>query len=343
MQRPTVNDIARVAGVSLATVDRVLNARPGVRAKTIAAVNDAIVRLGYVRDVAAANLARSRDYHFTVLLPNTKSQFVQTLADALHGAAVMAAATRTRVNLVRFPAEDMHALAQILATQAQQGVAGVALMAPETPVVRDAVRSLRAEGVPVVALVSDLPNTDRDHYVGINSHKAGRTAGALMGRFVKSQEARIMVVASSMLLRESIERRRGFDEIMQSDFAGFDVCQTLETHDSPRVLAQVVAELCTSVGPMDGIYLLGAGHRALTATLADLGLLGQMVVIGHELTPHSRDALLAGHMDALIVQNVGHLARSALRVLRAKADGLAIDDSQETLRIEIITRENLPD
>ncbi|MES2813521.1 MAG: LacI family DNA-binding transcriptional regulator, partial [Pseudomonadota bacterium] len=44
--RPTVNDIAREAGVSLATVDRVLNARPGVREKTVTAVNDAIARLG---------------------------------------------------------------------------------------------------------------------------------------------------------------------------------------------------------------------------------------------------------------------------------------------------------
>ena len=55
--KPTVNDIARVAGVSLATVDRVLNERPGVRAVTIKKVKAAIDQLGYVRDTAAANLA----------------------------------------------------------------------------------------------------------------------------------------------------------------------------------------------------------------------------------------------------------------------------------------------
>ena len=75
MTRPTVNDIAREAGVSLATVDRVLNARPGVRVKTITAVNDAIARLGYVRDMAAANLARSRSYRMAVFLPEGDSQF----------------------------------------------------------------------------------------------------------------------------------------------------------------------------------------------------------------------------------------------------------------------------
>ncbi len=48
---------------------------------------------------------------------------------------------------------------------------------------------------------------------------------------------------------------------------------------------------------------------------------------------------MAGHVDAIITQNPGHLARSALRVLRAKADRLPIDAAQERLRIEILIRE----
>ena len=57
--KPTVHDIARSAGVSLATVDRVLNGRPGVRSVTREKVEQAIVALGYVRDLAAANLAKA--------------------------------------------------------------------------------------------------------------------------------------------------------------------------------------------------------------------------------------------------------------------------------------------
>jgi LacI family transcriptional regulator len=91
-----------------------------------------------------------------------------------------------------------------------------------------------------------------------------------------------------------------------------------------------------------GIYLLGSGHRALAALLRARGELGRHVVIGHELTPHTRAALLAGHLDAVIAQNPGHLARSALRVLRAKAERQPIDEGQERLRIEVVIRENLP-
>lgn len=340
--RPTVNDIAKEAGVSLATVDRVLNARPGVREKTIRAVNEAIAKLGYVRDLAAANLARSRTYRMAVVLPDTESQFVQTLVVALQDAASMAAASRMEVRLHRFPAEDPHALAALLATLPGRDYAGVALMAPETPILRDAVRALRAKGLPVVALVSDLPNTGRDHFIGIDNRAAGRTAGVLMGRYLGGGPGQVLVLGQSLLARDTIERRRGFDEVMQRDFPGVEALQTLETHGSNQTLRRVVAEMLTNAPGVRGIYAMGEGHRALTQTLEDMGLLGNLTVICHELTPHARTALEAGQIAAVITQNLGHLARSTLRVLRAKADRTPLDEGQEQIRIDIVIRENLP-
>lgn len=342
MPRPTVNDIAREAGVSLATVDRVLNDRPGVRSNTVEAVQQAIRRLGYVRDMAAANLARQRSYRLAFVLPENDSQFMQTLTEALQGVDALAAATRADFEVLRFPWQDMHALAILLAELPDRGFAGIALMAPETPVVRDAVRALKEKGICVVALVSDLPNTERDHFVGIDSRAAGRTAGVLLGRFLGGRNASVMVLAQSMQLRESIERRRGFDEIMLRDFPQLDVLPTLETHGSPEILRSVVIEAAANCGTLGAIYLLGSGHRALQQTLADLGLAGRLTIVGHELTPHTRAALRAGVLDAVITQDLGHVARSAIRVLRAKIDRTSIDEGQERLRIEILIRENLP-
>jgi LacI family transcriptional regulator len=339
--RPTVNDIAREADVSLATVDRVLNMRPGVREKTIRAVHDAIDRLGYVRDVAAANLARGRNYRMAFVLPDTQGQFVQTIVAALDMAAQQAAAARTEIILCRFPEEDPHALAATLIGLVERDIAGVAIMAPETPMVRDAIRYLRSSGLAVVAFVSDLPNTESEHFIGIDNRAAGRTAGVLMGRFLKSGPAKVMVLAQSMLLRDSIERRLGFDEVMQRDFPGVEVLPTLESHGSPAIIREVVGESLKHAPDAAGVYLLGSGHRAMTQELAASGLTKRVVVIGHELTPHAANSLLSGTMDAVIAQNVGHLVRSALRILRAKSDRASIDEGQERIRTEIVIRENL--
>ena len=340
--RPTVNDIAREAGVSLATVDRVLNARPGVRAKTVQAVTDAIGRIGYVRDLAAANLARGRSYRIACLLPDTQSQFLATVEQALHEAAAAAAVSRTDVTTLRFPAEDPHALVAILADLQAQGISGIALMAPETPHLRDAIRSLRQAGVAVVALVSDLPNTERDHFIGIDNFAAGRTAGVLMGRFLSGHPGQVMVVAQSLLSRDALERRRGFDAVLQAEFPAIEVLQTLEAHGSPDLLRRAVFEMARHAPRLGGIYVLGSGHRVLGAAIADLHLARRIVVIGHELTPHTRAALSAGTIDALVTQNTGHLARSALRVLRARIDRVPIDEGQEQIRIDIVLRENMP-
>lgn len=347
--RPTVNDIAREAGVSLATVDRVLNARPGVRPNTITSVNDAITRLGFVRDQAAANLARSRSYRMAFVLPDTESQFVQTLAAALDLAKPLAHMARTEVLLYRFPAENPHALSSILAALPGAGIAGVAIMAPETPILRDAIRALRAAGLSVVALVSDLPNTEAEHFIGIDNRAAGRTAAVLLGRFLgpnhPARHQQIMVISDSMSLRESVERRAGFDQQMQTGFPRIDVLPTLEAHGRPDTMHQIIRETLRHSPDVSGIYLLGTGLRALSGTLAQIAAqIGAqpMVVVAHELTPHARDALLSGALDAVITQNTGHLVRSALRVLRAKTDRTPIDQGQEQIRIEIVIRENLP-
>jgi LacI family transcriptional regulator len=120
------------------------------------------------------------------------------------------------------------------------------------------------------------------------------------------------------------------------------VLPSLETHGSGRTLRQVVAQMLANAPGVRGIYAMGDGHRALTQVLEEMGLSGKLTVICHELTPHVRQALETGEITAVITQNLGHLARSTLRVLRAKADNLPLDAGQEQIRIEIVLRENLP-
>ncbi|RVM29747.1 LacI family transcriptional regulator, partial [Sinorhizobium meliloti] len=55
-----------------------------------------------------------------------------------------------------------------------------------------------------------------------------------------------------------------------------------------------------------------------------------------------RAGLLSGTIDALLNQNAGHEVRSAIRVLKAKADGLPVIAAQERIRIDIFLKDNLP-
>ncbi|MFN3972366.1 MAG: LacI family DNA-binding transcriptional regulator [Gemmobacter sp.] len=340
--RPTVNDIAREAGVSLATVDRVLNARPGVRAQTAEAVNDAIRRLGYVRDVAAANLARQRVYRFVYVLPDVPSQFVAGLRAAITEAARGLIAERSEVSVLTVPPRDPHALVLALDAAMAGPLDGVAVMAHETPEVRDVIARLKARRVAVVSLVTDQPKAARDHFVGIDNIAAGRTGGTLLGRFAGARPGRVAVVVSSMLARDMVERRLGFDAVLAERFAHLDPLPSVEGHDDSGLTARVTAACLAANPDVVALYVAGAGTRGVTEAVAAAGMAGRVVLVAHELTPFTRAALGDGRIDAVIAQDAGHIARSSLRLLRAGADGTPIDAAQERIRIHILLRENLP-
>lgn len=341
MNKPTVHDIAKEAGVSLATVDRVLNARPGVRSVTIAKVQAAVERLGYVRDTYAANLARQRQYRFAFVLPEGPSQFIDMLTSALNETYASQIADRVLLKMVSVPSHDPHAIVRSLQSLNTTQLDGVAIMAPETPQVRDAIARLKGEGLAVVTLVSDLPHSDRDYFIGINNIAAGRTAALLMGRFIR-ESGEILVVANSMQSRDSLDRRLGFDEVMASDFPELTVLPSVETFDDADRLEVMIKDVIPQRPRVLGLYSMGFGHGPLMRALRHTGRLNDIAVITHEVTPVTRQALIDNEIAAVITQNVGHLARGAMRVLRAVCDNLPILESQEKVRIEIVLRENLP-
>ena len=125
--RPTTKDLARAAGVSLATVDRVLNDRPGVRAGTIERVNQAIRELGFVRDISAANLARKRDYRFLFVLPDTEGRFMSGVVGRIDEANRAFALERVHADVRRLldrRAVDLLGLAAAARALGQLGLRG---------------------------------------------------------------------------------------------------------------------------------------------------------------------------------------------------------------------------
>lgn len=339
--RPTANDLARAAGVSLATVDRVLNARPGVRSVTVEKVNKAIAELGYVRDSTAANLARRRVYNLLFILPKTSDEFVKALEAQVALQSAKLLHQRTSLNKTHVPLFDPQAIVETLDGLDPGRTDGVAVFGPETPAVRDAVKRTRARGIAIVSLVADLPSSERDYFVGIDNVAAGRTAAQLMGRFVK-RPGRVLVITGSRLARDHLERRKGFDATMSECFPELSVTASIEGRDDPDFIRNLLPDVVASYPNLCGIYSSAAGNPGLISFLEDTKLHEELVVIAHELTASSRRALGRGIFHAIISQDAGHLVRSTIRLLKATADKVAIDHTQERIRIDIYLRENMP-
>jgi LacI family transcriptional regulator len=340
--RPTVHDIAAAAGVSLATVDRVLNQRPGVRHVTRAKVETAIREIGYVRDVAAANLAKGRTYALVFIVPASDNSFMHGLNAEVQAAVARSPVDRTDIRTVEVPAFDPAALVAVLDRLGEERPAGIALVATDAPDVRDAVDRLVQAGIPVVTVVSDLTGSQRHHYAGVDNIAAGRTAARLLGRFLGGATGDIAVLAGSMLVRDHRERLEGFASLIAEEFPDLTVLPVIEGRDDPEMAHMLVSDALSKNLDITGVYSLGAGNRGLIRALKEKAVDRSLTVVAHELTAHTRAALLDGTIDAILNQDAGHEVRSAIRVLKAKADGLSVIDAQERIRLDIFLKDNLP-
>src|SRR5947209_15622642 len=112
----TLKDIARQAGVSLATVDRVLHNRPGVRADTVRRVKEAIERNSFQPHVAAAELARGRARRFAFVMPSGPNPFMQQIEAYLGEMSAWLSARRLSVEMINTDVFDPFVLAASLET-----------------------------------------------------------------------------------------------------------------------------------------------------------------------------------------------------------------------------------
>ncbi|WP_305988001.1 substrate-binding domain-containing protein [Roseibium sp. MMSF_3544] len=342
MKRVTIHDVADAAGVSLATVDRVLNGRPGVRKATIEKVKQAADSLNYKPDVFAAALAKKRTYRLHFLIPNGPNAFMEDLSREAASHARTMSGDRMQVHVEPIDAFDGHRVAGTLAILDKSVCDGVAVVAPAFPEVRAAIDRLQVRGVPVVTLVSDHPSSSRQHFVGIDNTAAGRTAGRLLGRFLPKTSGKIGLIAGSLGLRDHAERFDGCRDVIAQCFPHLELLKVREGRDDNSKNADLVRRLLEDHSDLAGLYNIGAGNRGVIAALTASGRAENVVFVGHELTPYTRDALSDDVMDAVIAQDPGHEIRSAIRVLKALCDGSPIIDGQERIGIDVFIRDNLP-
>lgn len=338
--RANVHDLARAAGVSLATIDRVLNGRPGVRAKTVEKVEKAIAEIGFKRDLAASMLARARAIAIAIILPDGANPFMALLAEAATTIGPQMRAQRLEIALERIRGIDAVALARALDALDPGTCDCAVIVAIDTPAVREAVARAAARGIAVVTLVSDLPGSARRAFVGIDNVAAGRTAASLMGRFVPAPGT-IGLVAGSLALSDHAARIAGFRAVMDQEFAGRVLLAPIEGGDRFTATYENTRALLDAHPDLAGIYNVGAGNGGLLMALAEKELSTRVRVIAHELTRPTRAGLVSSAVDAVIDQGPEDEIRAVCAVARGLVLGADAVSPQSPLEIRVFLRDNL--
>jgi LacI family transcriptional regulator len=338
--RSRVADIARAAGVSTATVDRVLHRRPNVRPATAQRVLKAAAALDYLPEEDLFRAIQPAPMRLAFLLPAGTNRYLQMLGETVDFLADPLGPYNVRCRAHFIEGFNPEVLAERLLHHGRRND-GVAMMALEHPRVREAVHTLAEEGVPVVTLVSDLAESRRAGYVGLDNRAAGRTAALLLGRFIGARKAQVALIAGSRSYRAHEEREAGFLRLFEEEFKDMEVVGLREGHDDFETNRRQARALLERFPRLAGIYNIGGASDGVGRALKETGR-GRVVFIGHGLTPDTRALLIDGTMDAVITQSPNNVVTNAVRVFRNVRDGRDAMAGVETLRLSIVLRENLP-
>ncbi|WIM96956.1 LacI family DNA-binding transcriptional regulator [Actinoplanes oblitus] len=273
-----IQEIAARAGLSPATVDRVLHQRGGVRESTAGRVHQAIAELD--RESATARVLT-----IDLVLPTDFGADVPAALDP-------DLPIQSRVHRTDDPAG---ALGQVARSRSD----GVIVLAPPLPEVADAVARL---DVPVVTLNVDLPAGKRIAHVGVDDFEAGATAAYLVEQWLHDRAGDVLVVAE----RAAPQRVAGFRSVLGP-------ARRLHVVTGPDQARATLAGTHT----VRAVYAPAAGDCAGVVAAFAAERRNYDVFVAHGLTPDTLPLLRTQQISAVLHQDLGadlrHAGRAMLR------------------------------
>lgn len=340
-RRPTIADLAAAAGVSVATVDRVLNRRDPVRPATARRVLAAAESLGYHATMLLR--ARLQEQHrpcrMGFLLQKAESPFYRQLAGDIEQA--VRAQGDGSAAVIDFVGElDAAVILERLRRLSRQ-VDVLAVVAVDHPRISEQIALLRAQGILTFALLSDLTAPERAGYIGLDARKAGRTAAWAITRLARRPGAVAIFVGTHRYLDHDT-REISLRSYLREHAPEFRLLEPVIDLEQPAVAYDAALALLARQPDLVGIYCTGGGIEGVTRALGERGRGRDIVLVANGLTASDHSALIDGVLDLVIATPTRALAERAVRSLReAAARPEAFTASQIILPFELYGPENV--
>jgi len=346
MKKTTLTDIAREAGVGVATVDRVLNRRAPVRLETENRVVQAATRLGYRFTAEFLAEKPSMQTHHTggslrigVILLSRDYSFYDTLADELNKQAAPHCQPGTQVEFVF---HDIHAI-EAAATSIEEmshRVNTLVLIALDNALIRHAVQKAAKQGVKILTLLSDLSPCGHTGYIGLDNRKAGRTAAWIVQRLSGPVgKVGVIIGDNRFLCQETCEI--SFRSYLREHATGHTVLEPVTSFENVEQGYLVTTQLIENHPDLSVIYAPCGGVEGVINALRDSGKKDQITLICHGPMQDAQLALIDGTLDIMVSHRLEELVSGAVKaMLQANTEGHGNFISLHS-SFELITKENM--
>ena len=330
-----LEDIARHAGVGVATVDRVLNERGGVSEKTTARVLASAQSLGTKR-VLPSN--RERRLSIEAVLFRNHSAFYSRLNQALKEVTKLADIPAT-IYRTHIDVDDPERLISHLEAVAESRD-GIILFASDLPQISDAIKRL-AKQTTIVTISTDIPDSARHCYIGIDNFNAGQSA-AKISEAICRKGGRILIIEPDPTAWAQMERFNGFQQFFANRGEEEKLRRFYQTKPLTLALGEVIAllqaeeDIRVLYSPINNEFLemlVEAGRHETT--------IRSVAKIVHDLSPHSIKNLQSGLIDIVLDSNPMQQVFQAVEFI-SEQHGYVTKLESSVVDFQLYTSDNLP-
>lgn len=330
-KRAGMAELAAAAGVSIATVDRVLNGREAVASGTRARIAEAALRIGHP---AAARLtgipqdAPLPEVRFGVVLHKQGQDFYRAFAEELNRAITQVVGVRARLVLEFSASQAPSEMAGLLRSMAGRCDV-LAATAVNHPEVTAAVEELRGKGLRVFSLLSDFAQGVRAGYLGLNNLKVGRTAGWITALAARGA-GKVQLFVGGHRWHGHELRETGFRAYLRESAPQLEVMETFVNLETRQLTFETTHAVLARHPDLRGIYVAGGGMEGAIAALREARKPGEVVLVVSALTGESRQGLADGTVTLVTDTPLEKLCRELFaRMARTALSGPDTGDSAQ--------------
>ena len=334
----TTEDIARELGLSRSTVSKALNNNPVVKKATRDRVLQKAAELNFQPNRAARAMVKNRNYVIAVVLFSEPEYFWNTLLQGIQQAQQEFECFGIQIELYRpslnYPEEQIKILDELADREID-----VLAIAPISPrLITEKLKTFHMKNIPIITINIDIERDLRKFYIGCNYVHAGETAGALMGKLVKTGKVAIFSFFGEN--EATHERVKGFCNSLES-FSGITLIPTFYFPRTGEHAIELSRDFLNYHTDIKGLFISFSIVDEVALVLEELGR-SDISLIGYDLSPKTEEYLERGTVDAVICQEPFNQGYFSIKYIATYLlDGVLPQCDTINTKCEVVIWENL--
>jgi LacI family transcriptional regulator len=338
-QKVKLIDIAEALGVSTGTVHRALHNHEGVSPATKARVQQMAKKLRYRPNLAARYLSSRRTLRVSVNTVQGTTSFWDEVRTGIAEEARALMMENVEIQYRTYP-QIGEGEEEAFESALNAGVDGVITFPSGPSSLQSWIARADNNGIPVVCVATDAPQTGRLAVVCIDALASGSVAADLMANLLRG-EGRVALTCGALAINEHAEKNRAFEKTLKALYPRMAIEDPIEDHGVESESYEKCRGLFSKNPDLSGVYVTTEASTPVLRAARDMKMLDRLTVITTDLFPDLVAEIRSRAVTATIYQRPRTQGRMAFRVLHEYLVDGEISSEQLSLAPHLVMRGNL--